>query len=204
MMRSFFLFSMLALVSAACASSDPEPVPVAHEAVCIENRETLLALPFDAFDQDMEGGWRSVQAKPGCALAAADLIRDYHAALRERGEPVILDTEQGSFVYSKTGVIPLLYWHEGQVRAMSGQTEAAIMLFHLSIKPEEESLFGWNHYVRATIAFLEQDFEALETERDLLATQDMRGLNTRAVDGLIACFYKPYSEAYSGMCRPAD
>ncbi len=70
-----------------------------------------------------------------------------------------------------------------------------------------QNIQGWNNYARASIAFLQQDFETLKAERDLLAARDMRGLNTSAVDGLIRCFDRPYLEAYgSAECRnpPSD
>jgi hypothetical protein len=44
---------------------------------CEFDREKLLALDQDAFDQDMNGGWRKLGNVPKCQSVAADLIRDY-------------------------------------------------------------------------------------------------------------------------------
>jgi hypothetical protein len=157
----------------------------------------MLALSRRAFDQDLQGGWRAVSARDGCIAAAADLIRDY----RERHR--LNDT--------------ILFWHEGQLRASDGQTEAASALFERSRK-EPADAFGWNQYVDATIAFLRNDRPALLAARASLAglprpsgfePRDPQGrpislswpMNLDVVDGLIACFGRSYREAYGPACR---
>ena len=155
-----------------------------------------MAHDFWTFDQDPQKGWRKVEQMSGCELIAADLLHDYHAMLREKGEPIIIETEQGPFTYSETGEIGLLYWHEGQVRAFHGQTDLAIELFRQSVRPEEKNAMGWNEYVRATIAFLERDRALLDKERAALAEVAPGSLNLGVVDGLQACFDKTYKEAY--------
>jgi hypothetical protein len=46
---------------------------------CDYDRARLLALDETQFDQ-YESGWRALASKPGCDLAAADLLRDYRQA----------------------------------------------------------------------------------------------------------------------------
>jgi len=163
---------------------------------CQVDRRASLALGQDAFDQDMNGGWRALAERPGCEGAAADLVRDYRALSEAR--------------------IHILYWHEGQLRANIGQYPEAIRLMEQSRKPEDR--FGWNPYVDATVAFLRGDRAALVAARDRLAAlprppgfedRVMAGgfrrtwpLNLMVVDGLVRCFGRPYHEAYgSPACR---
>jgi hypothetical protein len=161
-----------------------------------DDRERLLSLELAEFDQDLNGGWRRIAAMPYCAEDAADLIEEYR---RRRDAKDIT-----------------LTFHEGQLRARAGQTDRAIDLFEASLKPPERDGFGWNHYVQATIAFLERDREALIRSRDALAgleePTDFRPVdqdgnpvditwppNLEVVEGFLACFERPYSAAYG--CR---
>ncbi|MRW92794.1 hypothetical protein GJ699_22605 [Duganella sp. FT80W] len=179
----------------------------APPASCAYDRAQMLALDETQFDQ-MPSGWRSLEAKPECAVVAADLLRDYQQAHQ-----------------SESG---LLFWHEAQLRADAGQDAAAIALMEKSRKPASADTGDWNPYVDATIAFLRKDRAALEQARaSLLAFQPPPGAdlppivngyieldfadgqkrkirwppNIDVVDGLIACFDKPYTEAYGGDCR---
>jgi hypothetical protein len=169
--------------------------PVAAE-TCVYNRGEMLALSQDAFDQDMEGGWRALANRAGCIPVAADLIRDY----RE----------------TKQLTASILYWHEGQLRASLGETEHAIQLFEKSRHPKDDP-FGWNLYVDATIAFIRKDKPALLNAREALARlprppdfdpRDAQGNaievswppNLHVVDGLIECFEREYKDAYR-VCR---
>jgi hypothetical protein len=108
----------------------------------------ILDLDQNAFDQDMAGGWRALSARPGCASAAADLIRAY----RLRGH---------------ANFPSLLLWHEAQLRATAGETAKAIHLMNASRHPPNQAGLddGWNHYVDATIAFLGNDRAALLAAR---------------------------------------
>jgi hypothetical protein len=163
--------------------------------MCIFDRAKLLALDEHSFDQDMNGGWRTVAQREGCTEIAADLIRDY----RE----------------TRGSTSTILYWHEGQLRAMAGSTEEAIRLFEKSRKTAGDA-FGWNFYVDASIAFLKRDKLALLAAREALAgvprpkdfdPRDAQGNvvlvswppNLSIVDGLITCFDRGYKEAY-GNC----
>jgi hypothetical protein len=158
----------------------------------------LLDLDRNAFDQDMEGGWRALDQR-GCTAQAADLIAEYRR--RHRDENTIL------------------YWHEGQLRASLGQSQRAIELFLKTRHPEPDD-FGWNFYVDATLAFLRHDRNGLVAARRALAAlpkpadfhpTDVAGRpihldwppNLAAVDGLVACFGKGYAEAYGMSCRAA-
>jgi hypothetical protein len=180
---------------------------------CSYDKAAMLALDENAFDQDVGnggGGWRALEGRPGCEAATAELLAAYRAAHPE-----------GSTT---------LAWHEGQVRADLGQDEQAIALFEAARKPAERDLAGWNLYVDASIAFLKHDRAALQAARDALAQVAYPGgdgapalkdgyvefpavdgqpamrvrwpPNIDVVDGFLACFDKPYKEAYRSECRP--
>lgn len=189
---------LLLAVIAACASepaSRGEKV-AADGSTCVKDRAALLALGYWEFDQSPEGV-RAVLDKPGCQIAGADLIRDFHAALRAEAKPVKHTFPAGEVTFSSTGEMTILYWHEGQARAMAGQTPEAIRLFRLSLKPAEENFGGWNEYVRASIAFLSDDLAALQSEREALNYYGpIISQNLTVVDRLVRCFGQSYQEAY--------
>lgn len=197
MRRGIYLFwAFASLASCATAPSLP-PEPLADDGTpCIADRDAFMAMDYWTFDQDPDGS-RTVFAKPGCELAGADLVRDYHAALREKGEPVTHAFPQGTITFSETGEVAMLYWHEGQVRAFEGQTELAIRLFEKTIAAGWRNNAGNHHYALATIAFLKHDYDSLMAERAGLAGSVKPGdLNLGVVDGLIACFDRSYKDAY--------
>ena len=185
--------------------------PAIHAADrCKYDEEALLALDENAFDQDLSGGWRAIASIPGCERAAAELLAAYRAKHPNAGT--------------------LLAWHEGQMRASAGQYEQAIPLLEAARKPVEQDPTGWNHYVDATLAFLRHDNPALLAAQkrlaavaypegagmpplkdgyfELPAPPGQPGMkmrwppNIEVVDGLVACFRKPYEEAYGASCRP--
>ena len=172
---------------------------------CAFDRQAMLNLNYDAFDQDLRaggGGWRKIANRPGCELTAADLIRDY------RDENRVHE--------------PLLYWHEGQLRALAGQTLQAVSLYE---RTKSEGRNDWNAYVDATVAFLEKDKAALVAARErLLAVEPPDGevlvngsieivddagvrhlfrwpLNIEVVDQLLECFGETYRNAQVAACR---
>ncbi len=162
-------------------------------APCTYDRDQMMALDQQAFDQDMNGGWRVLARDPACAAVTADLIRDYREAHR------LTDT--------------ILYWHEGQMRAEAGQYGAAIALFDRSRHAAPDP-FGWNLYVDASIAFLRGDRPALMRAREALSVlprpenyepRDPSGrrlsiswpMNLNVVDALIRCFGQSYARAYA-------
>lgn len=137
---------LLALALAAAASAAPAA------AACDYDLEAMLALDVQAFDQDLSnggGGWRKVAGMPDCELDAADLIRAY----RNRH-----GIEGGT-----------LAWHEGQMRASGGQYAQAVRLFDAARHEPAQDSVGWNHYVDASIAFLERDMDRLLAAREGLA-----------------------------------
>lgn len=199
---------LIALLSCILFSSPGMAAEDSARPACAYDRERLLALDEARFDQDLSGGWRTLADKPGCRLAAADLLRDYRQAHRN---------EAG-----------LLYWHEGQLRAFAGHSREAIALMERTYKPADADRAGWNPYVDATIAFLRKDRPALDDARRRLATvqppvgKDMPVVvdgrfevdfgegqkrmmrwppNIDVVEGLQHCFDKPYGEAYANACR---
>ena len=129
------------LISLLLASAQPiEAPPPAPD--CSYDLEAMLALDLQAFDQDLDGGWR-VLHKIGCYSEAAELIRIWRHAKRSHAS--------------------ILYTHEGQMRGYAGQIEEAIALLRLTYKPmDDDANFGWNFYMDGTIAFLRRDREGLE------------------------------------------
>jgi hypothetical protein len=203
-MRYFFRVCVMAITSSMIAScstpgsstvADNNPAAQTAPENCIYDRAELLALDMAAFDQDLEGGWRAVANQSGCFSVAADLIRDYHAAMPEK-----------SF---------LLYWHEGQVRAIDGDYAAAMPLLEMSYNRRNDTI-GWNLYVDATLAFIKRDKTALAKAYFTLANLpapvnaqlDQNGNsvadswppNMDVVENLLACFDRGYREAYQN-CR---
>ena len=136
------ILTMLLMAQAAPA----EPAPAAPVATCIVDEEALLALSPEAFDQDFGGGWRKIAERPECRADAARIIALYREA---------------STFWQRT-----MAWHEGQIRAELGETEAAIVLMQMARRPDIEngSANGqWNAYVDATIAFLNRDRAGVES-----------------------------------------
>lgn len=191
--RDIAICAIVACLSGVAASKEATDV-------CLTPGTDYLALDFMAFDQTMEAGWREVANRDGCEVAAADLIKEYRTTKSDLSE----------------GMLSTMRWHEGQMRAEAGQNEQAIALFETTYKDKENDSFGWNYYVDATIAFLEQDREALSTAREQLAAlpkpsdmnmKDADGNpvkidwppNLKVVDGFVACFGKSYAESY-GDC----
>lgn len=195
----------LVVISACASVTEPEPEQLAADgSACIEDRAGLLGLEYWDFDQSPEGV-RAVLDKPGCLIAGADLIRDFHAALRADAKPVRHTFPEGEITFSEAGEMRILYWHEGQARAFAGQTPEALSLFARSMDSAEENHGGWNEYVRATIAFLSGDLDALKAEREAMARLgSAASVNLTVVDRLVRCFGQSYQEAYgSERCAEA-
>ena len=178
--------SAVALLLALASANAP------HER-CAVDRLAMLALDQRRFDQDIAGGWRPL-ADLGCDLAAADLIAAWRAV--------------------HASAHPDLFWHEGQMRANAGQTDAAIALFERARHPAATDAIGWNLYVDGTIAFLRRDRTGLLAARDRLARlpapkdwhpNDPDGkpvriawpLNLNVLDGFLQCWDASYRDAYA-------
>ena len=193
MLTSFLVISLLLL-----SPTDPDRHTSSD---CQFDRDSMMAMDFNTFDQTSGSGWRMVADMLGCALVAADLIRDY-IDLHSPNERIIV-------------------FHEAQMRAKGGQTARAIELFRQTREAEgQSSFFGWNQYVDATIAFLEGDKEALRDARESLASlpkpSNFRAVdrdgnpvelswppNLHLVDGFLKCFEETYETAYDD-CSRAD
>lgn len=186
---------ILALLTGAAQPAPPD---------CAYDRAAMLAMDFEIFDQTYDDGWRTVGNVEGCELAAAELIADWRAENAPEDQT-------------------LMRWHEGQLRAAAGDIEAALESMKISAQEEEAADNIANlAYKRATIAYLEQDRAALSEWREKLAAlpkpdefdaaadkfeaeygwRPVWPSNLNVVDGLIACFDKPYGEAYSTSCQP--
>lgn len=183
------LFAVLA-AAAATAAASPEP--------CGIDKTPLLALSAEKFDQDPKGGWRILAERPGCDGAAADLIAEYRRVHWGQLAPYDLH---------------LNYWHEGQARAYAGQTDRAVRLLLDGANPDSIGYF--EDYALGTVAFLLRDMEGLKAARARLAARpeppEFKARvgadvpwppNLDVLDGLIACFEKPYKAAYGEpACR---
>jgi hypothetical protein len=198
----------VALAAAGCGASDADKALAAR---CVPDASKLLSLKYAAFDQDPSGGWHSLATQTGCDGAVADLIARYR---KSKGK--------------EPGQAKALAWHEAQARAMAGQTDRAIKLLQepsADPDPDPQSPYAVidASYREATIAFLQNNKPALDAARAKLAAvpepRDFTELkanlrkkapgarppawpmNLDAVDGLIACFGKPYKQAYGDDCR---
>lgn len=167
----------------------------AHAADCRYDEHAMMTMTYDKFDED-PNGWRILAHKDGCMDTAADLIAKYRRHVQLQ--------------------VAELAWHEGQLRAIEGQTDKAIVLFESSRDGMHDEA-----YVDATIAFLKRDHRALLAARARLAAlpkpdgwEDLAErfkrengrtivwpMNLDVVDGLIACFDKSYKDAYGGDCQ---
>lgn len=166
---------------------------------CTIDRQQAIALSEEAFDQG-EAGWRSL-ARPGCFIAAAQLIADYRTTHSQHGK--------------------MLFFHEAQMRAAGGDYPTAAPLFEAARSGPNEWRVdtGWNDYVAASAAFVRRDKAALQAHRDRLAALPPPPLqpqvadaarnepvpegwpyNLDVVDSLIRCFDRPYAEAMTA-CR---
>ena len=196
--RALAMCAILACLSGAAASNETTSETTD---VCLTPGTDYLGLDFMAFDQTMDAGWREVANREGCAVAAAELIKEYRTTKSDLSE----------------GMLSTMRWHEGQMRAEAGQNEHAIALFKTTYKDAEKDSFGWNYYVDATIAFLEQERDALNKAREQLAAlpkpsginmTDPDGNpvkidwppNLKVVDNFLSCFGKDYAAAY-GECN---
>lgn len=185
---------LFALILAAGNPPAEPPAQPPEAPDCSYDLDAMLALDRDAFDQDMQGGWRPLGMKEGCEEAAAELIRAWRHEKRDHAS--------------------ILYWHEGQMRAFAGQTGEALSLFRLTYKaPEFDADFGWNHYVSGTIAFLTRDREYLDRSiAALKAVPRPDGLtmtrpdgstfemawppNLNVLEAFERCWDKSYADAY--------
>lgn len=165
------------------------------DTVCVltpADKAANARLSFDEFDQKgtLPSTWRTLSNRD-CDLAAVEAMQSYLIE-GAAGTPA----ERGDLLF-----------HLGQSLAMTGRTqEAAIAVAAARNGNPEPDGFDWQTYVVGTWAFLVRDRERLSAMRDKLRTEPGLGnhLNTGALSGLLACFEKPYKEAYGKACRPAS
>jgi hypothetical protein len=181
--RAFFCSLGSALLGALIACGASAQVPP-HEGDCRSRLERQLPLlpsqSYEQFDQTEGAGFRLL-AEAGCFVEAAQLIDSYADYHRQRVE--------------------LLRWHAAQMLAKAGLYEAAIDRAQQALLKKDRAGFGWNDYVRGTIAFLQRDKAALIRHRDLVA-EAAAGVpanqpNLRILDRLLVNFDQPYAVAVS-------
>lgn len=163
-----------------------------------DDRAGLLAMSPEAFNHGPGEGWDALAERAGCQLEIAGLFAAYRQQAKAAGH---------------SG----LAWHEATMRADAGQRDPAIALMRLTYKPHGADPEGWNHYIDATIAFLDDDLPALKRARARLAKLPMPAGSAREqgddrrsawpprlqiVDSLIRCMYQPYALA-SQSCPEA-
>lgn len=163
-----------------------------------DDRAELLAMSPEAFNHGPGQGWDALAERAGCQLEIAGLFAAYRQQPKAAGHAE-------------------LAWHEATMRADAGQRDPAIALMRLTYKPHGADPEGWNHYVDATIAFLDDDLPALKRARARLAKLPMPAGSAREqgddrrsawpprlqiVDSLIRCMYQPYALA-SQSCPEA-
>jgi len=173
---------------------------------CAHDKAALLALSPQHFDETPGEGWRPLGDKSECRLVAADLIAAYRTKHWGR---LAADELKG------------LLWHEGQMRAAGGDNSRAVPLLMAGV-PIDGDDADMADYALGTVAFLQRDLAALKAARDRLAKVPMPAsfakerdqmlakfgsaptwpVNLDVLDGLIACWDKPYAVAYQSECRP--
>lgn len=196
-MKALCLSCVAAMLMCAPAAAQTEPQ-------CSYDLGAMMRLDYAAFDRTPEGGWRTVGNTPGCEAAAADLIARY------RTEKI--DEQRRGLMH-----------HEAQLRAAAGQTDVALALI-TELRPMETAP-EMQAYRDGEIAFLSGDLEGLRAARERLmnipAPEGFADsvarfrqayptlqpptwpVNIDVIDGFIACFGRPYSEAYAAPCRRA-
>ena len=187
---------LLGLIGALPQAGHAQAGTTPQESACVYDRGRLPTMDLATFDQSPQG-WRQLagQAAPGatpCHAAIADLIAEYR-----RLRPDVMRGNLNAY---------LLYWHEGQARAMHGQVGEAQALMERARVQGIPVFEAWNVYVDATIAFLRRDKPALTQARSVLAALPPAGAkpaNLDVVDGLIQCFERSYADAYA-TCRGRD
>lgn len=201
----------LALTLLACAGTAHAQTPQKTAAECgADPPGEYMKLSPAEFDGTLGMGWRIVGNREGCEQAGADLIALYREQMEAQ--------------------MARLDGHEGQLRAAAGDTARPAELFRRKLVFLRKFALETGDrsdviYAEATLAYLERDRATLEARRAELAALPKpdwyeaaaanhvktnpkaaaslvwpRNLNV--VDGLLACFEKPYREAYSTACQP--
>ena len=145
-----------------------------------EERQRLMSLDFEAFDQDMQGGWRTFANEEQFELAA-DLIVEYLGLHQDLDD----------------GQLSVMNFHVGQMYALAGENAKAVPYMKASKKTND--VMAWNAYVDATIAFLEKNKEMMEIKRKELEIGSVmpaaNNKNLILIKKLEANFDKSYLDA---------
>lgn len=142
-------------------------------------RDSALALSYEAFDQTEGSGFRKLAG--ACPREAADLIEAWLARHADAPSSVT--------------------WHLAQMRAESGETAAALLAARKVLRADEpaDAPFKWNDYVRAVIAFLEHDRVAFDAHHAAVrAAADLHqgnAMNAGFLDRFAANFERSYLDA---------
>jgi hypothetical protein len=143
--------------------------------------DSLMILDFEAFDQDMKGGWRyySNQMEFGTAATLIEHYLENHPELEDHNRQV-------------------MHWHAGQMLAMDGQDKKAVV--HMEKSRKEEDVMMWNEYLDATVAFLKKDRQNFDT--NLKAVEAMtNNPNLPLLKILEANFDKSYRKALESAMK---
>ena len=182
-------WSVICTVAMSCIAGCEQPAstfPDHNRAASVETVDPPeLELDYNAFDQTPDQGWRK-RAEEGALLEAAKLVDTYV----ERKDD-LKDWQRRN-----------LRFHAGQLYAFAGDNSVALSRFKASINPNEpkDSPIRWNAYVRATMAFLQNDRQQLVELRDSIAAGPrFQGSvpNLDVVERLLRNLDQPYSTAYA-------
>lgn len=151
-----------------------------------QEKQKLLLLPYETFDQDLKGGWR-LYADKKCYQLAANILEEY-------------------VIQHKINLQPwqerVMIWHAGQMYGMLNDYKNAQQRFLSCIDKDEpaNTPILWNAYVYSTVAFLNNDIETFMKYRELIEkgpTFDGQKPNLNVVNSLLKCWGEPYAIAYS-------
>jgi hypothetical protein len=118
-------------------------------------RDAILSLPWQQFDQTLDSGWRVYSVRHEYR-AAADVIEVY---LKQHSELTVRQRAVSHF-------------HAGQMRVYGGRTQAGVALMSKALVPEIPLGLpdDWNIMVSAHIAFVTGDCAKLVTLKEQVAT----------------------------------
>lgn len=171
---SFPLFA--AIVALWFCTGVSAPAAVASE-------DVLMQETFQQFDQNLEGGWRTLQLKRDY-LGAADAMLEYLSGHSATLKPWQKDS---------------LAFHLGHVYAMAGKRREAIHWFQKSIADHR---MGNPAYVKSFMAFIENDKPALMADRHTIAATSAshwRAEDLSEMDAMLDYFGEPFEAAWGAL-----
>jgi len=137
----------------------------------------MMELDPWTFDQDETLGWPSLTDPDEQIKALKSYIEGPAPGMKKKSPP---DKH-----FDKNTIT----WHLGQALAMEDKVEEAISWMNQSLADDDQQ---WNRYIKATIAFLEDDRTAFEKHAS------GKNSNSDVLDRLRAGWDGSYSAAYSG------